>query len=89
MYYEIYFEPDTGKWRIRISYVWLGIFISYKIVVGESEGKVPAATRCYLEFSTHDEAVTHVARVGLAKVYTLKDISPRGRAVQAIAAGAA
>lgn len=89
MFYEIYFEPDTGKWRIRISYVRLFVFISYKIVVGESDDKAPAATCRYLEFQTHDEAAAYVARVGLAKVYTLREVSQRGKVVQAIAAGAA
>lgn len=76
MFYEIYFEPAVGKWRIRVSTVRLGIFVCYEDVRGD-EGSV-------MGFASHAEAATHVTSIGLHNVYDLKTRKGLTQAVHAL-----
>lgn len=84
MYYEIYFAPEMGEWRIRISYVRFLIFTCYAIVraEGDREGK-------WMGFPTYTEAVEHVNRIGLPNVYRLRTYSKTQQAINALVVGAA
>lgn len=64
MYYELYFHPKTGAWRIRIVSVCF-LFIPMASDICDREGTV-------LEFSTHDDALAFSERVGLPKAYALR-----------------
>ena len=66
MFYEVYFSPATGKWRIRIVTVYL-FFFSWSRDVMLPDVESPH------EFDTHAVAVAYASMIGLAEAYMLLD----------------
>lgn len=75
MIYELYLEPRTGKWRIRITVIYL-FFFSWSRVLHTSavRGDAPH-TAVPHEFSSYDEAAKHAQDTGLPKAYMLRQRS--------------
>ncbi len=70
MYYELYFNPSSGKWRIRIITVYLFFFSWSRDVMTDD-----AIQRLPHEFSTYDQVAAHADKIGLPKAYYLCDRS--------------
>lgn len=73
MMYEIYMEPQGGRWRIRIITV-SALFFQAKAIVTQkvqAQGSIP--TYDPLEFDTYGEAEAHVVKVGIDKAYRKVD----------------
>lgn len=69
MIYEIYFEPDTGRWRIRITNIYL-FFLSWsKDVMTDGDTNHPLKVH---EFDTYQQALEHATAVGLASAYRMR-----------------
>lgn len=69
MYYEIYFEPSVGKWRIRITTTFL-FFYTSKVVhtsVPDRPDTVP------VEFDSYLLAVKYADEQGFSYAYDLLD----------------
>lgn len=74
MVYEIYFEPNGGKWRIRITVFFL-YFIPLSRVVQTVDPSpvVPVSTMQVKEFDTYAAAVKYVQEIGLDNAYRRVD----------------
>lgn len=68
MYYELYFHPKTGAWRIRIVSVYFLFFPVSEDICVKSE----AGPNTVQEFATHDDAMAFADMVGLSKAYLVR-----------------
>lgn len=68
MYYEIYMNPATGKWQIRLLTVYFYLFTRAQVI--QTTNTSGDATVEPLSFASYDAANTHAATVGLDKAYT-------------------
>lgn len=66
MFYEVYFNPATGKWRMRIVTVYLFFFSWSRDVMLPDTGSPH-------EFDTHAAAAAYASTIGLAEAYMLLD----------------
>lgn len=65
MIYEIYLEPRTGKWRVRIT-VFYFLFFSRSSILHLDDKAGP------LQFDTYSTALTHCVKIGIPEVYALR-----------------
>lgn len=70
MFYEVYFSPATGKWRIRIVTVYMFFFSWSKDVMTGGDANHPLQAH---EFDTHAVAAAYASMIGLAEAYMLLD----------------
>lgn len=68
MYYEIYMNPATGKWQIRLLTVYFFMFTRAQVIYTTNASG--DATAEPLSFASYDAASAHAATVGLDKAYT-------------------
>ena len=69
MLYEIYFEPRSAKWRIKLTVLYFAFFPISRVVMVSSE-KAPARA---MEFSTFELAKEYAVSVGLNEVYEYRN----------------
>lgn len=82
MYYEVFFNQSTGRWRLRVSSVVLGLFQVYRVVMHEQPTARP------MEFDTLHEARLYIERKGIPLVYAPRPLRTAAKYVAEISEGA-
>ena len=71
--YRIHFDPKIGRFVIQVA-IWLGLRWKTVMVAQETESKVTFTFEKH-SFAKYNDAMAHVAEIGLDKLYQNKSVN--------------